>query len=198
MGNFRKLTENQIEKYASTIKNEAKRDAYEKVINSDTLKVDKTIDKNRNDAFERIYRSAMQITKKRYSFGRNEELGLSLVEIASMLTKEYVFYKSSVLGNYENAEGKSVFKKFENAEKKTYEQRTEKFFKQFGDEKVYTTEDKTLNDYLNDYREGKITKEELNFIIYDFKDTNEEYLSTDYKTKYFESAESIISDNFTD
>ena len=198
MGNFRKLTEKQIEKYASTIKNEAKRDAYEKVINSDTLKVDKTIDKNRNDAFERIYRSAMQITKKRYSFGRNEELGLSLVEIASMLTKEYVFYKSSVLSNYENAEGKSVFKKFENAEKKTYEQRTEKFFKQFGNEKVYTTEDKTLNDYLNDYREGKITKEELNFIIYDFKDTNEEYLSTDYKTKYFESAESIISDNFTD
>ena len=43
MGNFRKLTEKQIEKYASTIKNEAKRDAYEKVINSDTLKVDKTI-----------------------------------------------------------------------------------------------------------------------------------------------------------
>lgn len=198
MGNFRKLTENQIEKYASNIKDETKRDAYVKTINSDTLKIDKTVDTSRNDAFERIYKTAMTLAKRRYSFGRNAEIGMSLVEIASMYTKEYVFYKSSILGNFEQSEGKNIFERVENAEKKSYQDRTKEFFKKYGDEVVYTTDDKTLNDYLREYEEGKISKEELNFIIYDFKDSNEEYLSTDYKTKYFESAESIISDNFSD
>ena len=140
----------------------------------------------------------MQITKKRYAFGRNLEMGMSLVEIASMITKEYVFYKSSILSNFEEAEGNSIFLKFENAEKKTYAERTKSFFEKFGDEKVYTTEDKTLNDYLNEYKEGKISKEKLNWIIDDFKENNPEYVSTDYKIKYFESAEAIISDNFSD
>ena len=198
MANFRKLTENQIEKYASNIKNKVKRDAYLKTINSDTLKYDKTIDNNRNEAFERIYNIAMQLARKRYSFGRNKEIGMTFSEIASMYTKEYVYYKSSILGNFEQSEGKTIFEKVLNAEKKSYKDRTKDFFKKYGDEKVYTTDDKTLNDYFKEYEQGKITKEELNFIIYDFKDSNEEYLSTDYKTKYFESAESIISDNFSD
>ena len=198
MGNFRKLTENQVEKYASKIKNETKRDAYIKTINSDTLKIDKTIDNDRNEAFERIYKSAMLLARKRYSFGRNAELGMNLNEIASMFTKEYIFYKSSILGNFEESEGKTIFERVSNAEKKAYHDRTKDFFKKYGDEIVYTTDDKTLNDYLKDYEEGKISKEELNFIIYDFKDSNEEYLSTDYKTKYFESAEAIISDTFSD
>ena len=140
----------------------------------------------------------MQLARKRYSFGRNKEIGMTFSEIASMYTKEYVYYKSSILGNFEQSEGKTIFEKVLNAEKKSYKDRTKDFFKKYGDEKVYTTDDKTLNDYFKEYEQGKITKEELNFIIYDFKDSNEEYLSTDYKTKYFESAESIISDNFSD
>lgn len=196
---FEKLTKSQIDKYSDKIKNEYKKDAYTKTINSDTLKIIKGTDKSRNDAFERIYRTAMQVAKRRYAFGRFRENGyLSLSEVASIMTKEYVYYKSSVLSNFEDAEGKTLFKKFENAEKKTYEERTDNFFKKFGTEKVYTTDDKTLNDFLNDYKEGKISKEKLNSIIEDFKETNAEYLSTDYKTKNFESSDSIREDYFSD
>ena len=196
MGDFKKLTESEISKYEKHLSNDYKKDAYRKIINSDTLKYNKSIDKDRNDTFERIYRGAMTLARRRYGFGRNAEIGMSLSEIASLFAKEYVFYKSSLLSNFEETEGKNVYEKFLNAEKKTYEERTDNFFTKYGDEKVYATNDLTLNDYLNQYKEGKISKEKLNYIIEDFKESNEEYLNTDYKANNYESSSSFINDYF--
>lgn len=195
MKKFEKLLEEEVEKKSKEYRNPIKRETFVKLVNDDNLKINKRLDKNRIDAFERIWNTAMTLTRRRYGFGRNDT-NLKFSEITSMFAKENTYYKSSILENFENSDGKGIIEKFNDAERKTYEERTDNFLRKYGDEKVYSDEDKTLNDYFDDYKKGKISKEKMNFIIADFEEGNQEYLSQDYHGKNYESALSIINEQF--
>lgn len=199
MSKFDKLDDLEIQKIQRTDykHNEIKQKTFKDIINSDNLKI-KEYDTNRVDAFNRIWENAKTLVRRRYSFGRNDT-GLSFNELVSMFVRENTFYKSSILENFENANGKNVSERFLNAERATYNDRTKQFLSKYGEEKVrseYLNKTKTLNDFFEDYKSGKISKEVMNSIIDDFKETNEEYLSVDYRGKNYESNEALLNDYF--
>lgn len=196
---FEKLSSEEVERNSRKYRNEYKRQAYKDVINSDTLKFDEKLDKNRTEAFERIWNSALTLTRKRYSFSRRKDLNLPFSAVIKNFVKEHTFYKSSVLGNFMSSEGKNIDEIFAGAEKKTYEDRTKDFMEKYGDENAEDNRGvvKTLKEWFKDYKEDNISREKLNWIIQNFKDENEEYLSNDYHGKNFESADSIKNDYFS-
>lgn len=186
------LSNEEIEKYKKIYKNEEKFSSFKNVVNTSYL-VEKTGIKNRVEAFEKVWNDAKHLVKRRYSFGRNDT-NKSFNEITKMFVSEYVFYESSVLKNFENEEGK-LLERFEKTEKKTYGDRTEALFEKYGDEIFYG---KQFREYLQDYLDGKISKEELNDIIQEFKDTNNAFLENQgdesYKRNGFEINETIANE----
>lgn len=194
MPNFNELTQTEIEKQSKKYKrNPEKQKAFEKVVNSKFLKT-KNTDNNRIETFERLWKEATTLTRKTRSFGKNKNY-LSFSENVGLLVTENTFYKSSVLENFISANGKNITEKLENAERKTYEERTDVFFAKYGTEEItYKDETKTLNEFFEDYQNGKISKEVMNDIIAEFESSNEEYLSVDYSYKNNESTQSLINE----
>lgn len=197
---FEKLSLTEIEETVKKYRhNEEKQQAFREVINSDGLKISNK-DRNRTEAFERIWNSAVTLTRKRYSFGRYKDLESPFSAVVRKFVKENTFYKSSILGNFMESTGKNIDEIFADAEKKTFKDRTENFMNKYGDEEAEDNRGvrKSLNEWFNDYISGNISKEKLSWIIQEFKEENEEFLSNDYKGKNFESAEAIRNEYFSD
>lgn len=62
----------------------------------------------------------------------------------------------------------------------------ESFLERYGTEKTYfSEEEKTLNQWLNAFRNQEISQDELNEIINEFKKSNEKYLSQNRKKGFY-------------
>lgn len=195
MKNFDFLSKTEIEKASKKYRrNPYVKETFEMYINNPNLKINKRSDKNRIDAFERILGKARTITRRITAFGRYKT-GYQFSEFMTMLVKEDILYRSSFLNSFEKAKGKDIAERFTNSEKLNFFGRTKEFRKKYGDEMMqYGNENKPLKQYFEDYKKGKISQERLNFIIYDFKDLNPEYLSQDYKANNYESKEATLED----
>lgn len=185
-----KISDNLKELYAKRIRNPIKKQLFLKYINSENLKM--KYYETRIEAFRRIWSIAMTITRSKYGFGNRT--GKTLSKLASQLFEEDIFYKKSLVNLYETTVGKSIKSRITEAEILEYFERTKEFFKKYGDENS-TVAGKTLNDLLDDYREHKITKEQLNKYIKDFQKSNPEYNPSLYK-KYNSASRDSKSDFF--
>ena len=178
------LTEKEKETYGKKYKrNPTKYKTFKDVINSAYLKIKPG--ETRIQAFERAWKTASKVVRKKVGFIKK---GQNISQDISVLVKESAFYKSSVIDNLVDNAEKYSKEDIDKAEKITYTERTKEFFNKHGNEKyTYNNETKTLNEWLEDYKNGllnensKLNLEIMNKIIKDWQNQNPEYDSSVYK-----------------
>lgn len=171
-----KLSELEIKKYQKTIKSRIKKQIFKDVINSENLKLRKT--KSRIRAFEKTWKIADSIVSRKFKGGsagtKNRRIG--------NLVKESIYSKTGILNEFKENDDLTFEENYRNAEVETYHKRTENFFSKYGDKK--DNFGKSLNDYLEDYDNGLISKRQMNNIIARFQNYHlAEYDSSIYKDR---------------
>lgn len=160
---------NEKHKTKNYIKNPEKRQLFKDIINSNFLKVKGN--EKRITAFNRLWRKAQRIAK----IVHGKDLNISQrSKIAANFVRENTYYRSSFMDNFHYSKNVELEKSIHDAEFTTYMERVKKFMEKYGDTKVNGEiieglSGLTLNDYLEMYKNGQITKEEMNEIIDYFK-----------------------------
>ena len=178
------LTEREIERYIERtlngkynrgyIRNPAKRDAFQKIINSNFLK--RKGNENRITAFNRQWRKAQKINRMIYG----KEMSIEeRSEKSAKLVIENTFYKSSFMSNFHTGKNISIEESARNAETKTYLHRVSKFIEKYGESQISgdflgIDRNLTMNEIMEMYIAGEIDKDTMNDAIEYFK-TGVEY-----------------------
>lgn len=154
--------------------------------------------------FEEMWSKAIKLSKQLYQFGKRKEYQ-KYSEVALTFMKDtYRFKEKGILNRVYSDTGRTIFEKFENTKVGIYEDRTSNFFKKYGDETIkysYTnkngekvTEEKTLSEFFEDFKNKEISQEVMNDIISNFKLTNASYESETYRGRNYESSGSVEED----
>ena len=124
--------------------------------------------------FQNIWNYAMKSVRRTYRFGHfsKNRQGKSYSVLTEMLIQDKLKYKSKAYLNLPDLD-------FENEEDifvSLYRLRTESFFAKYGDEEVKfklgkEVVIKTLNEWFIEFENGKITQEDMNLIIKEYKDS---------------------------
>ena len=172
-----KLSDIEIKEYSKTIKSKIKRETFQEIINNDRLKLRKT--KSRISAFEKSWRMASSIIDRKYKGGSSATRNRRIAD----LVKESTYSDTGIVNEFKENKNLPFEENYKNAEVKTYHERTEGFFKKYGDR-----QDKSgfsLNDYLYWYDLGMIDKDTMNNIIKEFQVLFlSEYDSSVYKSRH--------------
>lgn len=156
------------------------------------------VGKNKHDLeqFNIIWKRSVKNARRIYGFGKHKGFK-DISKNAEVFAVDEIRYKGGSINNLiETAEGNDYYEKFENTEKTIYEKRTQEFFNVNGSDTMkYGNEEKTMNEWFEDYKNGKISKETMNEIIKEYKDTNpvrhEEYYADsnsnndDFKNNFY-------------
>ena len=161
------------------IRNPEKRQLFKDIINSNFLKTKGN--ESRITAFNKIWRKSQRIAKIVYG-----NLSVSQrSKISANFVRENTYYRSSFLQNFTYSKKIDLETAVHNAEFKTFMDRISKFLNKYGNVPVQNTYGKhlsiyegsglTLNDYVEKYKNGEISKEEMSAIIKNFKESNTYY-----------------------
>lgn len=125
--------------------------------------------------FEILWKESSRSARKLYGFGKRKQFK-NIGENARIFFQDELYYSGTgVTFNRVllNANQKNIEDVYADTEKEIYALRTKEFFRKLGEEDFkYNDEKKTLNDWFRDYQNDKITKEEMNDIIKQFKEQN--------------------------
>ena len=134
----------------------------------------------RKKDFEILWKESSKAARRLYNFGKRKKFK-NIAENARVFFQDELYYSGTginfnkvLLGASQN----NIEDVYTDTEKQIYELRTEKFFKKNGYiEYEYSfdenrKEKKTLDEWFNDYKNDKITKEEMNDIIKTYKEQN--------------------------
>lgn len=152
-------------------KNEFKQSAFESY----------TKNKNRVDEeFKIIWKRSMRTARRLYMATGLNPAYKNLSARASVFFHEDLYYSNTgftINKIMEESSGKSVMELFDETEKIIYNKRTENFINKHGEQEFYYEGyKKTLKEWLKDYNEDKITKEDMNEIIKQYKEQNPDKL----------------------
>ena len=171
-----KLDKFWIDYFSRKIRNPIKKELFHKYINSDNLKIRGY--ETRFEAFSRLWKSSVSMARSQYGF--NNKLGKTISQIASENFEESIYYKASIVDFLDRGRGKTIKEKLLSSDTFVYVERTKEFFKKYGNDKS-PIENKSMNNLLDEYKNGEISKEDLNKYIKDFQKSNPEYNPSVYK-----------------
>lgn len=164
---------NENHKTRNFIRNPEKRQLFKDIINSNFLK--RKGNESRITAFNRQWNKAQRIS--RLIYGKENISQRS--KISANFVRENTFYRSSFMSNFRYSKKIEIEKSVHNAEYKTYEERTKNFMNKYGEmivkgEVIKGLSGLTLNEYLEMYKNGEISKDDMNEVI-DFFKTDTDY-----------------------
>ena len=171
---------NENQKTKNYIKNPEKRQLFKEIINSNFLKTKGN--ESRITAFNKLWRKSQRVARIIYGGTKNIS---QRSQIAANFVRENTYYRSSFLQNFSYSKKVDIETSIHNAEYKTFSERLSKFLNKYGDTQVQNTYGRlntisqgsglTLNDYMEKYKNGEISKEEMSTIIKNFKESNTYY-----------------------
>ena len=127
------------------------------------------------DLFENMWGKSMKTARKLYNFGKNKEFR-NISKQARVFFQDDLFYGDRELTfnkALENVKASEMKEVFADTEKEIYMKRTKTFIENNGENEFeYNGEEKTLEEWMEDYNSGEISKEEMNDIIKQYKEQN--------------------------
>ena len=125
------------------------------------------------EQFLAIWNRSLKNVRRIFNFGKNKEFS-NISEKTKMFTIDEVVYKGSSFNNiFESMPGNDYLKNYKDAEVEIYRKRTEVFMEKHGGINCeHEGKTKTLSAWFREYADGRITKQEMNDIIAEYKEQN--------------------------
>ena len=141
--------------------------------------------------FDILYERASRIAE--YLFGG--ETNKSKEQIQADLMREFYAYKGSILKSFRNLKTRTFEENVERAKQLRVKHRLKEFLNKWGTEEFsYNGETKSIERWVKDFLENKISSEKLFEIIKAYQNQNPEYDVSQYRKS--DSAQSILNDKF--
>lgn len=141
--------------------------------------------------FDNLYERASRIAEYFFKSNTNK----TLEEIQADLMREFYSYKGSILKSFRNLKTRTFEENVERAKQLRVKHRLKEFLNKWGiEEFTYGGETKSLEKWVKDYLDGKISDTKLFEVIKAFQNVNPDYDNSQYRKS--DSSQAILNDKF--